>query len=270
MIELICDNCGKTFKREKKNKKLKHCFCCRNCKYEFQKKETYKRLCEAVGMDLEQFLYQKYVNELTTVRQLAFILYNNRKNSSMVLDWLHQFNIPLRKGSEAIKIQWIDNEERRKKTSEIARKNFRSEEARRKAALTTASPDYHERASASKRGDKNPMYGKCGSLHHNYNPNLTDEERTVKRHTLKDKVFRLSVFERDKFTCQKCGDNRGGNLEAHHILNHWKYKNLRYDVNNGITLCKDCHKEFHKRFGYKENNLEQLLDWLKKQPYIPT
>ena len=268
MIELICDNCGKTFTREKQNKRVKHCFCCRNCKYEFQKRETYERLCKAVGMDLKQFLYQKYVNESTTVRQLALLIYGNGKNSAVVLDWLHHFNIPLRHGSEAIKTQWINNDERRKKTSEMARKNFKSEEAKRKIALTVASPEYHEKASAAKRGDKNPMYGKCGSLHPNYNPNLTDEDRTVKRHTLEDKAFRLSVFERDNFTCQKCGDNRGGNLEAHHILNHWKHKNLRYDVDNGITLCKKCHIEFHKKFGYKENNFEQMVTWLKEPSYI--
>lgn len=62
------------------------------------------------------------------------------------------------------------------------------------------------------------------------------------------KEWRAKVFERDNYTCQQCGDNKGGNLNAHHIKEYAKYKELRHDVNNGITLCKHCHKKVH---GYK-------------------
>jgi len=59
--------------------------------------------------------------------------------------------------------------------------------------------------------------------------------------------WRKSVFERDDYACQLCGDNKGHNLNAHHIK-HWaKYKELRFDINNGITLCKNCHIKIHKK-----------------------
>ena len=58
------------------------------------------------------------------------------------------------------------------------------------------------------------------------------------------RVWRLSVFRRDDFTCQKCG--KRGDWEAHHIVQWVVSKELRYDVDNGITLCKSCHKKEHK------------------------
>jgi hypothetical protein len=65
------------------------------------------------------------------------------------------------------------------------------------------------------------------------------------RNTLKYKEWRSKVFERDDFTCKKCGQ-RGGVLNAHHIKSFAKHKNLRTIVENGITLCKKCHKTLHK------------------------
>jgi hypothetical protein len=59
--------------------------------------------------------------------------------------------------------------------------------------------------------------------------------------------WRRAVFERDSYTCQRCGDNSGGNLVAHHLIPFAsKYgKNLRLSVGNGWTVCAKCHKEMH-------------------------
>lgn len=57
--------------------------------------------------------------------------------------------------------------------------------------------------------------------------------------------WRKAVFERDNYTCQKCGDKKGGNLRAHHIKSFAKYPELRFDVNNGITFCHTCHELEH-------------------------
>ena len=56
--------------------------------------------------------------------------------------------------------------------------------------------------------------------------------------------WRRSVYDRDNYICQRCGE-RGGKLEAHHIKPFATHYELRFDVNNGMTLCKSCHKKEH-------------------------
>lgn len=72
---------------------------------------------------------------------------------------------------------------------------------------------------------------------------LTNQEL---RSTKEYKEWRSSVFERDKYTCQECGQV-GGSLEAHHIKPFALYEDLRFEVNNGLTLCVGCHRELHRK-----------------------
>lgn len=58
--------------------------------------------------------------------------------------------------------------------------------------------------------------------------------------------WRMSVFERDEFTCKICGQV-GGSLQAHHIIRWVDSVKLRFEIDNGITLCKKCHKEIHRK-----------------------
>lgn len=50
-----------------------------------------------------------------------------------------------------------------------------------------------------------------------------------------------SVKKRDNWTCRIADVNCDGRLEAHHILNWKDYPELRYKINNGITLCHAHH-----------------------------
>lgn len=112
---------------------------------------------------------------------------------------------------------------------------------------------------------KNKYYGEThrGINSPRYNRDLTEKERVVGRKYTEYYIWRKDVYERDNFTCRACGDNKGGNLVAHHILNYSSNKVLRTSLDNGITLCITCHDKFHKIYGNKNNNEEQLKEFLK-------
>jgi hypothetical protein len=54
------------------------------------------------------------------------------------------------------------------------------------------------------------------------------------------------VKERDK-KCIECGSVY--DLHSHHIKQYKSHPELRYDVNNGITLCGNCHRKWHSENG---------------------
>jgi len=70
-------------------------------------------------------------------------------------------------------------------------------------------------------------------------------ETTDYRNTPEYREWRKAVFERDKHTCQDCS-KVGGELNAHHIKKYKDYPKDRYRVENGITLCVECHRARHK------------------------
>ena len=87
------------------------------------------------------------------------------------------------------------------------------------------------------------------------------DENTIQRKKPKYKVWREVVFTRDNWTCQKYGI-RGGKLHPHHIKGFAQYPKLRFTVGNGVTLSEKAHKEFHKKYGYKNNTNKQLTQFL--------
>jgi len=53
--------------------------------------------------------------------------------------------------------------------------------------------------------------------------------------------WRKSVWERDNFKCKINNSDCNGKIIAHHIFSWRKYSELRYSINNGITLCQAHH-----------------------------
>ena len=86
-----------------------------------------------------------------------------------------------------------------------------------------------------------------GENHPNWKGGITSQ-RQLFNASKEAKEWRVNVFERDKYTCQKCGQV-GGELNSHHIIPFAVDRLLSLSLDNGITLCKDCHIKIHKLEG---------------------
>lgn len=100
--------------------------------------------------------------------------------------------------------------------------------------------------------------GKNSSL---YKKDKTKEERERKRLYPEYYQFTKRVLARDKYTC-KCCQIYNKNLEVHHLDGYEWCKEKRTNDTNGITLCKDCHSNFHAIYGNKNNTKEQFEEWI--------
>jgi len=94
-----------------------------------------------------------------------------------------------------------------------------------------------------------------GENHPRWNPSKKIRERRELEE------WRLSIFERDDYTCQNC-NIRGTILAAHHLEAYNRSRHLRTDIDNGITLCQNCHVDFHKMFGFGSNTRKQFLEFV--------
>jgi hypothetical protein len=94
-----------------------------------------------------------------------------------------------------------------------------------------------------------------GSKSHFWLGGLTEENRKL-RNCAKTKNWRKVCFGRDNYTCQDCGV-RGGKLCVHHIVNWSDNEKLRWEVDNGITLCWKCHYQRHKNDNFWKRRLQK-------------
>jgi hypothetical protein len=90
--------------------------------------------------------------------------------------------------------------------------------------------------------------------------------------------WRSACLEKANYICSVSG-NRGKRLNVHHILplsmlfsfygitkhNYLKFLPVIYNVENGLVLSEELHKELHKRYG-KEVSLSQIMEF--KNDYL--
>lgn len=111
-------------------------------------------------------------------------------------------------------------------------------------------------------------YEMTGERSHNWKGGITPISKRL-RSTKEYEDFRVTVFKRDDYTCQKCGV-RGGTLEVDHVMPVVYFPEMMMDALNGQTLCITCHKKtptwghkVHSWFGDLEPWSNQFTSKLK-------
>lgn len=107
----------------------------------------------------------------------------------------------------------------------------------------------HRGRPSPRRGNKSPLW-KGG----------TSQINDLIRHSLEYRIWRRAVFQRDNYTCTNCGAKSGQGktvkLNADHIKPFAYFPDLRFDINNGRTLCVQCHKQT-PTYGSKVHSFNQ-------------
>jgi 5-methylcytosine-specific restriction endonuclease McrA len=146
-----------------------------------------------------------------------------------------------KKISEALKGRKVSPEIGQKISKALIGRKLSKEhiENRRKSMTGIKMPprtlEYRKKMSRLLIGKNNP----------NWQGGITPINRRI-RHSLEYRLWRESVFIRDDWTCIWCGakSRKGARvcLNADHIKPFALYPELRFSIDNGRTLCVDCHK----------------------------
>ena len=123
---------------------------------------------------------------------------------------------------------------------------------------------HHSEKTRQKIREHNLLTGRRPPLHkgkdcHTWKGGITPLNRKI-RNSVEYKLWRTAVFERDNYTCIWCRE-RGGELNADHIKPFAYFPELRLAIDNGRTLCKDCHRKTDSWGKRCEKNYQDLVDW---------
>ncbi len=118
-------------------------------------------------------------------------------------------------------------------------------EALRLSHVGRTLPEATKKIIADKTRRYNIVNGKVPPIHigpdnHNWKGGVTPINEKIRK-SVPYQTWRRHVFIRDNYTCQACG-TRGGDLQADHDLPFALFPDLRFEVLNGRTMCKSCHR----------------------------
>ena len=103
-----------------------------------------------------------------------------------------------------------------------------------------------------------PKFSIRGEKHWKWNGGSPENKKI--RGSLEYVSWRYNIYKRDWFTCQMPGCGyKGRFIEAHHIKTFKNNPELRFEVSNGITLCRDCHNKTRTRESQFESIFTEIL-----------
>ena len=101
--------------------------------------------------------------------------------------------------------------------------------------------DYRKKLSEARKG----RFG--GDKHPNWKGGIDLENKRIRR-SLEYQIWQSEVYKRDGWKCRLCGKHcQKKDIIAHHIKLFSDFPELRFSVENGITLCRKCHCKIHTK-----------------------
>jgi len=175
----------------------------------------------------------------------------------------NQFKLghPPTKGTKDMVGLWHCSEEHKKILSNLKKGVPRSEETKHKMSegmkgkIPWITGKHHSEESKRKMSEAHK-----GEKSYTWKGGITLLIKSI-RLCFNYRQWRSDIFTRDNFTCQKCDETISEYLNIHHIkslssiLQKHEITTLEkaieceelWNINNGITLCKECHKLIHKK-----------------------
>ena len=150
------------------------------------------------------------------------------------------------------------------KQSNTGRTHFKKgEPSYRKGIKMTE--EQKKKISLSKKGQTSWNKGlkgyKSGSDNCNWKGGIT-EENDIIRKSKDHKDWSKEVYAKDNYECFHCGKHcQKGDIVAHHLLSFANYPDIRFIVDNGITMCRSCHLKLHNRLRKQDNLLNRRTSY---------
>ena len=190
--------------------------------------------------------YRKHMSE-THKGQHSSPATEYKKGHTLSPELLKKRNKAISEGSKGK----IVSEATKEKLRRIGKNKRFSEETRRKIS------EWHKGRPETLQSRLNMSLGRRGNKTNLWKGGVTPLNKLL-RSSSAFRIWRQQVFERDNYTCQECGQ-KGNYLHPHHIKSFVNYPELKFDIDNGITLCANCHQKKHTSYLTKE--------WRNKKEY---
>lgn len=192
------------------------------------------------------WLYQKYVIEQLSTYDIGKLVNRNPKN---IYNKLRDFNIPTRHRGE--NLAGGDNYMRQQGVSNPFLGKTHSDETRAILSVKASCPKPYL------RGNRNGMSGRTGQSNPNYKDGSSPKRQSLYASGAVKDIIR-KVYARDSYRCVRCGAEKSKpkSLHAHHIKSWAGNPELRFELSNFVTLCRDCHSWVHSRANQERDYLD--------------
>lgn len=221
-----------------------------------RKSERIIKIEKEYGMTYKEVLEKLYIEDKMSIPQISKKLNCDSGNLSKQFKKL---GIQTRKGKEVFDNWWNNASDKERESfvnnsKNIANAHLQTKSSRDKLREVMQTNEYKRKMSKTKIGTNNGRYKES----------LSEMHRVKTRGIFGYKKWSKQVRERDDYTCKICGKTKddGYNLVAHHLDSYDTHKDLRLDLDNGVTLCVSCHNKFHNKYKGEKTTRKQFYKYL--------